>query len=410
MNNFKFIILILILFFITISLSGCYNNVDLTELAVATALGFDRADQGHIKVTVQIVKPGVMKARTQGSEEEPVWVFSATGETVFSAIRNLLTTVNRKVFFSHLQLIVISEEIASEGIIDLLDLLERDQEIKRTATILLARGISAEEILQAKTELENIPAIHISSLVDNVDALAKSRKIILIDLLKSFNLSGKAATIGTIQKSIGKTERENNQKKNSNDGQESKDKNELQVKDLSVTGAAVFKRDKLIGYLDEFETRGLLFVLDEIEGGVINVNNPQEEEKMVAFEIVNSSTELDVDINEENTRLFVKVKAEGRLADQQGRGDLTTPEMVEKIENSVARVIEINIRQVVDKAQKEYQLDYFGFSEILYKDHLSYWKKVENDWSNIFSQLPIDIEVEWKTSSSSLINKSSEAR
>ncbi len=409
-RNFKFYIIILIFSIISISLSSCYSNVDLTEIAVATAIGFDRADQGDIRLTVQIVKPGVIKARNQGSEEETVWIFSATGETVFSAIRNLLATVNRKVFYSHLQLIVISEEIAKGGVLDLLDLLERDKEIHRLAYVLVAKGISAEEILKAQSELENVPAIHIKSIIDNYESLAKMRKITLIDLLRDFNHSGNAASTGVIQKKTAKLEREMSQQKKPNNGQESKTEDELEVKDLKVTGTAVFRRDKIAGYLGPYETRGLLFALDEVKSGIINIDNPLHNGKKVAFEIVSSKAKLSAKIKDDQAKLMIEVKAEGRLADQQGSGDLTTPEMLVKMEKSVARVIEKNIQMAVDKAQKEFKLDYFGFSKTLYKNHYSYWKIVESDWSNVFSELPITIEANWNTSSSSLIRSPSEAR
>ncbi len=410
MKKIKIVILIFLLLIISINLYGCYSNVDLTEIAVATAIGFDRADQGDIRITVQIVKPGVIKAKNQGSEEEPVWVFSATGETVFSAIRNLLTTVNRKVFYSHLQLIVISEEIARDSVLDVLDLIERDKEIQRLAYVLVAKGVSAEEILKAQSELENVPAIHIKSIIDNYESLAKMRKITLIDLLRDFNHSGNAATSGVIQKTAAKLEKENSQQEKSNQSQGSNEEDKLEVKDLKVTGTAVFRLDKLVGYLDPYETRGLIFTLDMVESGIINVDNPLHKDKKVAFEIVSSSAELNVKIKDDQAELMIEIKAEGRLADQQGSGDLTTPEMIVKMEESVARVIENNINLAVNKAQKEFKLDFFGFSKVLYKEHSSYWKKVESDWSNVFSELPITIKVSWNTSSSSLIRKPSEAR
>ena len=398
---------VLVLIFLNIILlSSCYSNIDLTEMAIATAIGFDKTENDHIKLTVQIVKPGVIKARDQGSEEKSVWVYSTTGETAFSAVRNLLSTVNRKTFYSHLQLIVISEELAQGGVLDVLDFLERDKEINRTSHVIVTEGLSAEEVINAQSELENIPAMHIMAIIENYTALAKIRKITFLDLIKVFNYPGFAATTAVVKKNIPSSEQEipsSNQNK--------QDQNrELEIKDLKVEGTAVFKHDQLIGFLGPFQTRGLLFALNEVESGIINVQNPLHRDKKVAFEIVSSSTELNFEGNDRHAKLVIKVKAEGRLADQQGAGDLTTLDMIEEMNKLVAGVIKNNIQLAVDMAQKEYHLDYFGFAQIIHKNHLSYWKRVKDDWSNVFSQLPIEIEVSWNTSSSSFIRSPSVAR
>ncbi|MEH7748364.1 Ger(x)C family spore germination C-terminal domain-containing protein [Neobacillus drentensis] len=44
----------------------------------------------------------------------------------------------------------------------------------------------------------------------------------------------------------------------------------------TINGAAVFKKDKLIGWMDETETRGILWLRNEIEGGVISIKVPKE--------------------------------------------------------------------------------------------------------------------------------------
>ena len=44
----------------------------------------------------------------------------------------------------------------------------------------------------------------------------------------------------------------------------------------AISGAAVFKKDKLVGWMNDAETRGILHLRNELEIGVITVNIPQE--------------------------------------------------------------------------------------------------------------------------------------
>lgn len=47
----------------------------------------------------------------------------------------------------------------------------------------------------------------------------------------------------------------------------------------------------------------------------------------------------------------------------------------------------------VEKAQKEYSSDIFGFGVYVRKYRPQYWKKAKKDWNDIFSKLPVDIQV-----------------
>jgi spore germination protein KC len=180
--------------------------------------------------------------------------------------------------------------------------------------------------------------------------------------------------------------------------------NKLNIKDFTVQGTAVFEKDRLVGWFDALETRGLLFAISKLKSGIINVKNPLKREKTVAFEITKSQGKMDAEINEDGgVKFIVGVKAQGRMAEQQGRGKLVTPEMVRSLEKSVASVIKKNIRLAITKAQWEYKSDVFGFLKILYQDHYQYWKQIEDNWDGIFSNAPVEVKVEWKTVSSSQI-------
>lgn len=405
----KRILLIILSIFILISLTSCWDNRDLTEMGIATAIGLDRTNQGDIELTVQIVKPATIKAQSQGSVEESYWTLSSTGHTVFSAIRNLLTTINRKVYFGHVELMVIGEKMAKTGILNALDLFERDHETERTAALIVARASKAKDILTAKSELESIPSMHIKSILDNNIAIAKTVNIDLIDTLKCMNCPGYSPAIGVIIKD-GKDNRKNEQSNKKGSQIEIDTGEDLEVKNFKIQGAAIFDKDKLIGWLDTIETRGLLFARDEVQSGIVNTANPLDEEYYVSFEIVRSRGKMDVELNDNSLTLIIEVKAEGRLGDQQGNGDLTTPEMMMKLEDDIAKVIKKNILATMNVAQIKYGADFLGFAPIVHRKYLNYWKKNKDNWKQIFSDANLIVKTEWSTRSTALLKQSSQAR
>ncbi|SJZ91073.1 Ger(x)C family spore germination protein [Selenihalanaerobacter shriftii] len=393
-KKLKQVSLILIIFLTILASTGCWNNRDLTEMAIATAIGFDKTKDGKLKVTLQIVKPGIIKAKAQGNQERAVWIHSAIGKTAFEAIRNSLKTIDRKVVFSHNQIVVISEEVAKEGIIGILELFERNQNINELSEILVAKeskGLTAEKVLKAESELEDIPAIHMVNIIkSNLKSLAKIRKVSVFKLLKVLNSKGRSPVIGMIHLN--------------------KQIDNVKIKDLKIEGAAVFKKDRLIGWLGPIETRGLLFPLNEVGSTVITLPNPMDKKEELDFEILSSQGEIDVKLKNGELTFLIKIDTKGKLVSQQGKGDLTKPKIVKKLEKEVASVIKNEIRNTVKLAQFKYESDIFGFSELVHNKHLDYWKEVENNWVEVFSKTPVKIEVTWNTMSTGLIKKPTRPR
>ena len=77
---------------------------------------------------MQIVNPGEVASNECGLVDivPPVTVFSATETTTLEAVRKISTAAPRQIFPSHLRILVIGEQLAREGIADLLDGLLRD--------------------------------------------------------------------------------------------------------------------------------------------------------------------------------------------------------------------------------------------------------------------------------------------
>ncbi|WP_427338046.1 Ger(x)C family spore germination protein [Caloranaerobacter sp. DY30410] len=385
----KISVLLLMIIFNIVIFDACWDNKDLTEKAFVTAVGIDRTSEGKVQLTLQIVKPTVMKAGEQGApEEEAFWAFTTTGDTIFEAVKNQMITINRKPFYNHADLMVIGEEFARNGIMEALDFWERNHEPRLGSDIIIAKGTTAEEILKAKSDLEEIPSIHIKSILKNNKELAKIKKVTIIDVLRCLIQPGISPAIGAIEV----VKKEKVQK----------------IENMKIDSTAVFKEDKLVGWLNAAQTRGLLFIQDEVKNAVYNVENPLDESKKVAIEIVNSNGKIDAKIVDGKLVLLIEVKATGNIADQQGNGDLTTKE--KKLSKEVEKAIKMDIQDALNIVQRKYKSDIFGFGEVVYRKHLNYWKQVKDDWLDIFSNAPVEVNVEVKVKGTGIIGKPSKIK
>lgn len=137
------IVIFLVIF--TLLLSGCWSKRELSELAIVSALGIDKVDDGY-SISVQIINAGEMSENKSGSQA-PVTTYHVTGQSLFEAIRKLTASSPRRAYFTHMQLVVFGEEFASEGIAEALDFLARDQAIRSDFNFVVAYNSTAKDIL-----------------------------------------------------------------------------------------------------------------------------------------------------------------------------------------------------------------------------------------------------------------------
>lgn len=375
MKDLKKKMMFLVVFLITSTiLTGCWNNKDLTEISVATAFGLDINEDGKIEFTVQAARPTAMQ-KEGGVGEKSFWVFTSTGDTVFEAIRNQLSTIDRKINGSHLQFVVIGEKFAKKEVLNLIDILERDQEVNPQANVIITKGFTAKEALQIEGELKGISGMRLVDVVENYVAVAKMRKTTLFDLFKEMGSSGREPLVGVI--AIKDQEK----------------KEDFTIKDLKLEGSSVFKEDKCVGWLNSVETRGYLFTTNKVKSAVLIVPNPLHEGKKVGIEVIQSNAKMDVQLSDGKLTLIVEINQEGNIGDQQGEGDLTKTEIRQQLEEATEKVIGKEIRDAIKRAQIEYQADIFGFGEIVNQKYYYYWEQVEEHWNEEFSQAAVEIKV-----------------
>lgn len=175
---------ILILLLALIPLSGCWDRNELNELGIIVMQGIDKVGDQY-QVSVQFVNTGEVAAQKGGSGRSAATVYSEKGETLFQAVRRMSTVSPRKLYFSHMQMLVIGEEVAKVGINKVLDLLSRNYQVRTDFYVLVARKAKAIDVLKVLTPIEKIPAQNLSSKLETSDKMWAGTEVIQ---LGEFNL------------------------------------------------------------------------------------------------------------------------------------------------------------------------------------------------------------------------------
>lgn len=375
-----FFLLVVLLIFVT----GCWNRRELNDLAIAVAVGIDKAEN-HYRLSVQVVDPGEVAAKESGGTRTPVTTYQATGENIFEALRKMTKVAPRKIYLSHLRMLVIDEEVARDGIGKVLDFMSRDHELRTDFFIVVTKDTNAANTLKVMTHLESIPANQMfSSLKTSEKAWAPSVAITLNELIADIVSEGKHPVITSLRikgdQEIGKT------KKNVEEI--------VSSAQLRYSGLAVFKKDKMIGWLNEEESKGYNYILDNVKSTISIVACP--EGGKVSLEVIRSKSEVKGKLVSGKPRMNVNIRIEANVGEVKCFIDLTKAKTITELESAMEKKVQSIIEDTVEKVQKEYKSDIFGFGEVIHRSEPKYWKKVKSEWDRIFVSLPVHVDVDVK--------------
>lgn len=378
------LVVIIMIVSILIFLTGCWNRRELNELAIVVGIGIDKVD-GQFLVTTQVINPGQVAVQKSGGGKSPVIVYQETGDTMMEAIRRITTIAPRKMYAAHLRMIVLGEAFAKDGIGEVLDLLLRDQEFRTDFYIMVAEDAKAEDILKVSTPLEKIPSNKMfSALETSQKEWSGTKAVTLHELTENIVSTGKSLVLtGVIIKG---------NKKIANDIEN------LEVTaspgDLQITNLAVFRKDQLIGWLDEMEGKTYNVITNNEKRTTINLTCPKEGK--IVYEVKNSSTDIKVKMKDKKPEIDLNIFVEGDIAEVQCDIDLTKAGSINQIEKIYEEYSKKYFEEAIKQIQTKYKADIFGFGEAIHRTEPKVWKTLQKDWDEQFEHLPVHIKVQGK--------------
>ncbi|MBO1511251.1 Ger(x)C family spore germination protein [Metabacillus bambusae] len=365
-------------------LSGCWNRRELGELAITIGMGIDKSEDQYV-ITTQVVIPGAVAATRAGSQKLPVMTYQEKGNTVFEAIRRMTTVSARKLYFPHLRILVIGEELAEEGIGEALDFISRDHHLRTDFYVVVAKDMKAENVLKVLPALEDIPANKLfSSLETSEKAWAPSIAVTLDELISELVSEGIQPHLSGIQIR--------------GDVQEGEKVNNVQQidpdVDLQYSELAVFKGEKLIGWLNESESKAVNYVLGNVKSTIGEVPCPEEKGK-VAIEVIRTRTDLKAKVENGSPKGTIEIKVEGNVGDVQCKKlDLSKTKTIDDLEKKSNKEVKKLIESSIKTVQEEFKVDVFGFGEAIHRSNPDYWKKVKKEWDEKFADMPVEVKAD----------------
>lgn len=374
----KILLFILIIINIT-ALSGCWNYRETEDISIVAGLAIDKGNAGEYILTFEIAdlheagKDVKIKSK----------LLESTGTTIFDAVRNAIRFVAPRLYFGHLEIVIISQEVARDGVIEIIDFLSRDAEPRLTVELLVSKGKKANEILHAEAIESEINSYEIKRILDEGKQVSKSSKVEVFRFINSLPCEGVCPILPVIFMSETAGE-----------------------KTSKVSGIAVFHGDKLSGFLTQDESLYFNFVVDDIEGGLLTLKSkPEEQNNDVTLEIYKNKTKVKPLCVDGKITMDINVKLQVLLAELGTTADLINETGRSWLEKAAEEKVRVNILKIIQKVQKEYGADIFGFGRVIQNVMPSTWKQIGKDWDNSFRNLDVNVNVSVEIKDSGLLRK-----
>lgn len=377
----------LLLVALVFTLSGCWSSRELGELAFVSAVGIDRGDDGELRVTLEMAKPMAIGGEGGRTTEKAYWIAESTGQTVFDAMRNVLKRSTRRPFWQHNRFILMGESVAREGIGPYLDFFWRDGETRTNAFLLIARGAPAGQLIQVEFDADAIPAEGAFGLVALTrQALSKAAPSNLLQVLMALEMKGVEPTTAAVNLYDRRS------------GQPTEVGNILREGARITTeldSTAVFKGDRLVGWLNDVEGRGLLWATGKARSGIVVIDAPGAQEAKIALEILRSESKMEVEFVDGRAEASIKIEVTAAMGESQVELDPAQADLWRALELLLEEAVAGEITTAVSKA-KELGSDIFGFGAALrLSDHKS-WEGIADSWDTFFLDTAVQVNVKAK--------------
>lgn len=348
--------------------TGCWDAREIDELAFVLSIGLDKTDYGF-KVTAQIASPETYSKTPSGSgltqKNKPFWIVTSTGKTIFEAIRNMASISSRHIFWSHIKVIVISEQLASSNTLEIFDFFSRNPEL-RLRTLIAVTPEDAGKVLDMVPVMEKDPAIYLEKVIKNKNLTGKSYDIMLKDFLEDYldPYVGPVTSRIIIDKS----------------------KSEPILK---TSGAYVFDHNKVSTVLSEEQTRGLLWIKNKMNASIMVVNCPYDD-MPIALEIKNSKSSIKSYLDGEVPHFSINLKVDATITEQSCLTNFNDIGKLNKLEESLEKSICKDIQSTILTA-KDIQIDFPGLSFTLHRQHRKEWNQISSKWDQLFKDSKVNI-------------------
>lgn len=360
-------------------LSGCWERKELNELAFVLGVGLDKVEDGYM-VSMQVVIPSSISSQSaggSGGSGVPVVFYSFKVKTVYESLRKFNLVSSRSPYMGHIRVLVVGEELARQGVGETLDVFKRSREPRMDFFVMVARNTTAANVLKVLTPLDRLPANKLFNSLDKSYRISSRTIAVTLDeFIEDLIYEGTNPVLtgveveGDPETGAGKS----NVERTNPDTR------------LRYKSVAIFKGDRLIGWMDGAVTVGYNYVIDNVTKNTGNFKDKNG--SVIVMEALEAKTRRKVKIINGEPHIYLSVEALCNVEEIEGPDKLDTESKIRELELKTQERIVERMETAVKSITENYNADIFGFGRSVYRKSPKAWFKLREQ-ENYLAHLPV---------------------
>ena len=355
------------------------TKLEISDVQIVEAMGMD-LDENN-KVSLSLLFEESENEVKEGRKKEKLLTVSSES---FLGTEKGMRYYEDKIFIgSHVKNIIIGEKLAQENLVRVMEYIGKNGELRLDSNIYIAKGSSASKLFEDGLGNEYGLADKINDIAMTEVKGSKKRCVKVIDVIKLLLSNDKVGVIPCIQL----VDNGGNQFEGSEINMSEQEK-----KRIELAGYGVIKKDKLTGYLGNYESSGYDYVKNSIfEENVVLA----KDDEVIGLKLIDSDTKIKCEFSDDTlTKAIIKIKVNNSIMETSSGKNIFAKDLktIEELENNYIKNI---VMATIEYAQKE-NADFIGIGKSLELKHPYKWRNIEKEWEKIFPTLPIEVEVNSK--------------
>lgn len=369
-------ILIIILF----TFSGCYSN-GIDNYYFITALGLDIDGDGLLKISIQTSSSSSdgFSDSTGSSQSSGYSIYSAKASTIDEGINILNNYLNKPINLTHCSALIISEELAKQGVQTFINTLSNNTELRHSCHIIISSSTAYDVMEKVSNSGEVFSARLYDYLTTTSNYTGFSNDSTFGDFFQALDNHFYQPTAGYTLVS--------------NDT-------------IQSYGIAIFKDEFMLDTLSVSDSISHLIVTNKLDNCIITTENPfRTSENMDISITLYKNTDIDIDLINGTPLISITIYPEGIIQSSGSNFNYINNENIKVVENTVNDYFNNILKNYLYSITKTYNSDIVGFKEIFQSKFLTKEEFDKIHWDEIFKDSFFDITVKSKVNSSNLFNE-----
>lgn len=285
--------LLLVLLFIPLLLTGCFDYHDINKVTFPTSIIFDIDDLGEAIVYLDCIKP--YRSTNDSSDKGRRIIYKGQGKTALEALSDINRVSSFKLDYTQTRAYIFTEKASRKGIKKFLDLINNNSEFSMKPSAFVYYG-DVDELLKTVSTDEEYLGLFLNDLVGKEKYNPKAVKSNINYYLSNILMGSNTAVLTSIAL-----------KDNAID------------KKIEIQGSSIFKDNVLVEKIDVVNSLMYNIMMGNAKTGTLEVANPQDKQNFITLQILDSSVEDKIQFQDGKYKLIKNVNVDVSVSEIQGK-------------------------------------------------------------------------------------------